>query len=241
MKLSFNPIKVLGKTLLVVGLTSALGGASLYAQTIYTLGGLVNTGGSITIDDKTFSNFGWRSANATLSADAAALVVTASSSGGVDYLNWSGVIAVDNTAGTGSSLGDLTLTYTVTANPGLINMIDQAYTPLQATVPASGQIIIGETVANNGIIVANSTLTLNPPDLSDPPAEPGDNLNINPSVNQLAVIKDITILANAGNVVGLNNVEQSFHQVPEPSTMLLGSLGGGLLLLLNSRRRVKRD
>ncbi len=241
MKLFWDPMKGLAKTIVVLGFASAMGATPVFAQ-VYTLGNLVASDASISIGDKTFSNFGWQSANATLNSDAAALVVTASSSGGVDYLNWSGSIAVDNSAGTASLTGDLSLTYTVTANPGSINMIDQAYTPLPATTQSSGQIIIGETVANNlGVVVANSTLTLNPLVLSDPPAQPGDNLNINPSENLLYVSKDIVIIANAGNVVGLTNVEQSFHQVPEPGTMLLASLGGGLLLFFRSRRQARRN
>ena len=243
MKLFFNPIKVLGKTLLVVGLTSALGGASLFAQTIYTgtLANLAATGGSLVIGDKTFSGFNFEATGLT-AFDPTAVTVTASESGGVDYLTWAGTIAVDNSVGTANSVGDLSLFYTVTANPGSINMIDQEYTPLVTASPALGQIIIGETVANNqGITVANSTLTLNPIDLSDPQPEPGDNLNINPSEHQLYVEKDILITAVAGNVVGLVNVVQSFHQVPEPGTLLLGSLGGALLLLLNLRRQGRRN
>jgi hypothetical protein len=118
-------------------------------------------------------------------------------------------------------------------------MIDQLYTPNATS--ASGQIIIGETVRNNqGIIVGNSTLTLNPTDLSDPQAEAGDNLNFT-GEPQLFVVKDILIAAGAGNSVGLSDVQQSFHQVPEPSAMLLGSLGGGLLLFLRLRRQARRD
>jgi len=117
-------------------------------------------------------------------------------------------------------------------------MIDQNYTPTALPV-AGNQIVIAETVANVlNVVVANSTLTLNPQDLSDPNPEAGDNLNINPPQQQLSVIKDIVITAAPGQLVGLSDVEQSFHQVPEPGTMLLGSLGGGLLLFLRSRRKV---
>jgi len=233
--------KGLVKKVLLVGFASAMAVAPVFAQTIYTLGDLVSSGGTLTIDDKTFSNFAWQTADAGLNSQAANLIVTTSSSGGVDYLDFSGAISVDNISGNGTLMGDLILSYTVTANPGAINMIDQQYTPLAGTTTNSGQIVIGETVAYNGVTVANSTLSLNPPDLSDPQPEPGDNLNINPAENQLAVTKDILIAAYAGNMVGLTNVEQSFHQVPEPGTMLLGSLGGGLLLFLRSRRQTKRD
>jgi hypothetical protein len=106
----------------------------------------------------------------------------------------------------------------------------------------SGQIIIGETVKDiHGIVVGNSTLTLNLLDLSDPLAETGDNLNINPGEQQLFVTKDITIAAFPGQLVGMSDIEQSFHQIPEPGVMVLGSLGGALLLYLGSRRQARCD
>jgi hypothetical protein len=219
----------------------AASATSVFAQ-VSTLAGLVANNGTLTIGDKTFSNFGWAASLGDaieLNAQAAGLTVSAFIGlDGVYYLDFAGGLVVNNLGGNSSLLGDLKLTYTVTANPGSINMIDQLYTP-NAT-PASGQIIIGETVKNNqGIIVGNSTLTLNPTDLSDPQAEAGDNLNFT-GEPQLFVVKDILIAANAGNAVGLSDVRQSFHQVPEPSAMLLGSLGGGLLLLLNLRGRQAR-
>jgi hypothetical protein len=206
-----------------------------------TLANLVGTGGTLTIDDKTFSNFGYSStADASeLDAEAVNLIVSAYSSGGVDYLDWSGLILVNNSHGSSDLLGDLKLTYTVTANPGSINLIDQQYTP--NAIPAFGQIIIGETVYNGTAIVGNSTLTLNPTDLSDPAPEPGDNLTINPSENQLSVVKDITIDAFAGDLVGLSDVEQSFHQtttpVPEPASAGLFLSGLVALACFNRLRK----
>jgi hypothetical protein len=198
--------------------------------TIFTdnLGNLVSTGGTLTIGDKTFSNFGYFASGADaseLAADAAGLNVTASILGGVYYLDWSGLIGVNNLFGASPLLGDLKLTYTVTAaSPGLINYIDQSYTP--NALPSGGQIIIGETVfsPSAGEILANSTLTLNPTDLSDPAPEAGDNLGIPNGAAQLNVTKDIFIGAAAGQFVGLSDVEQSFHQmsevaVPEPTSI----------------------
>ncbi len=210
-----------------------------------TLADLVRSDGSLTIDDKTFSNFGYIASGADaseLNAEAAGLTVTAFIASGIYYLDFGGVLVVDNSGGNSDLIGDLELTYTVTVNDPSrpIWMIDQNYTP--NALPAWGQIVIGETVKNNaGAIVGNSTLTLNPNDTSDPPAEAGDNLYINPNALQLAVVKDITIDAYAGNLVGLSDVQQSFHEVPEPCTMLLGGLGGGLLLFLRSRRQARRD
>lgn len=231
--------------MVVFGFTSAISISSLFAQ-VYTdtLGDLVANNGTLTIGDKTFSEFGWTpsgAAGAQLGAQAANLVVSASIVNGIYYLDYSGLIAVNNLIGAGSLSGQLLLSYTVTANAGSIAMIDQNYTP--NALPVQGnQIIIGETVRNvGGVIVGNSTLMLNPSDFSDPNPEPGDNLNINPSANQLFVVKDIVITAAPGQLVGLSDVAQSFHQVPEPGTLLLGSLGGGLLLLLRLRHQARRD
>jgi hypothetical protein len=205
-----------------------------------TLGDLFSSGASLTIGDKTFSGFHWNasggsSAVATLNSQAAALTVTASVLNGVYYLDFGGMITADNRSGNSDLLGDLNLFYTVTANPGLISMIDQSYTPYGTA--ASGQIIIGETVNNTlGITVANSTLTLNPSDLSDPVAEAGDNLNISPGEPRLYVTKDILIDAFPGQVVGLSDVKQSFHQVPEPATMSLLMFGAGGLWLLRKKK-----
>jgi hypothetical protein len=59
----------------------------------------------------------------------------------------------------------------------------------------------------------------------------------------LYVTKDIAlaVISPNGGFVTMDQVEQSFHQVPEPSAMLLGSLGGGLLLFLRLRRQARRE
>lgn len=206
------------------------------AQASITLGNLVADNGSITIGDKTFSGFGYSGAI----PDAADLNVSASIVNGIYYLDFSGPVAVNNLHGSAELGEDLVLKYTVTANAGSIVKIDQDYTA-NALPEAGNQIIIGETVKNiNGVIVGNSTLTLNPEDFSDPPPEYGDNLDIKPSVNQLFVVKDILIYAAPGQLVGLSDVEQSFHQVPEASTVIAGAL---LLLPLgaSSLRILRRN
>jgi len=240
MKFFWDPTKRLVKTLVALACVSAVGAIPVFAQ-VYTLGNLVASGAAISIGDKSFSGFSWTAKGADaseLNSQASALSVSASIANGIYYLDFSGSLAVNNLAGGSSLSGELVLGYTVTASSGSIAMIDQNYTPTALPV-AGNQIVIAETVANVlNVVVANSTLTLNPQDLSDPNPEAGDNLNINPPQQQLSVIKDIVITAAPGQLVGLSDVEQSFHQVPEPGTMLLGSLGGGLLLFLRSRRKV---
>jgi hypothetical protein len=241
MKLFLNPVKALAKKMLVLGFVSAMGATPLFAQ-VYTgtLAGLAN-GGSLVIGDKTFSGFSYQSSGLT-AFDPTAITVTASESGGVDYLTWTGNISVISSS---TAIGDLLLKYIVTANPGSINMIDQSYTLGNAI---NGSLAVDETVSTSsgGVpIVASSHLDTG--DLTDPPAEPvqGDNLNINPAQSVLYVTKDISLVVipptGAAGSVTITQVEQSFHQVPEPSVVLLGSLGGSLLLFLRSRRQARRS
>jgi hypothetical protein len=140
----------------------------------------------------------------------------------------------------GIATADLLLQYVVTANLGAINMIDQSYTLGSAV---NGLVEVDENVAIGafgGIVVANSDLDINTPSQTQ-----GPTLIVNPAQSVLYVTKDISLgvippVGAAGSVTP-TQVERSFHQVPEPGTMLLGSLGGGLLLFLRSRRQVRRN
>lgn len=195
------------------------------ASTTDSLADLIG-GGSLTIGDKTFTGFSATPHTALAGFDPSSITVVASiDANGIYYLDFQGPVSVNNLGGSGTLTGDLLLKYTVTANPGSISMIDQDYTPntdFSHGDPNLSSISIGETVKNSGVTVGNSSLTLS--DLSDPIAESGDNLFINPSVSSLAVSKDILITAGPHSLVGLSDVEQSFHQVPEPTTIIAGVL-----------------
>lgn len=217
-------------------MAAVLGCAGVANATL--LSDLIRTGGTITIDDKVFSGFGITSQNTALRTQAGELDVTTSILGGVDILSFTGPLALDNTLGTSTLLGDVTLLYHVTATGGnKITMIDQAYTP--NGLPGSGQIIIGETAQNiaNGVS-ANSTLTLVPTDLIDPASEAGDNLLVVPGQTDLDVTKDILITANAGFVVGLSQVDQSFHQNIPDGGLTLALLGFAMVGVEGLRRKL---
>jgi hypothetical protein len=234
MKLFFNPINFWGKTLLVGGLTLAMGGNSLFGQ-VYsgTLANLAASGGTLSIGDKTFSDFSYSPTGLT-AFDPTAITVTASESGGVDYLTWSGTMSL--TAST-TTVADLVLQYVVTSTGEPIDMIDQSYTGTYE----NGLLAVDETVATGafgGTVVAYSDLSTSTPSETE-----GPTLNVNPAQSVLYVTKDINLLVNSANggFVTITQVEQSFHQVPEPGTLLFGSLGGGLLLFLKARRQVRRN
>ena len=218
----------------------AASATSVFAQVNFTSGTLANlaNGGTLSIDDKIFSGFNYQASGLT-SFDPNQIIVTATENGGIDYLTWSGNISL---VSGGIASADLLLNYIVTANPGAINMIDQSYTGRAQ----NGLLAVDETAATGafgGTVVGYSHLQVGYS--SDPPAGtvPGDNLIINPSQSVLYVTKDIAlaVISPNGGSVSIVQVEQSFHQVPEPSAMLLGSLGGGLLLFLRLRRQARRD
>jgi hypothetical protein len=211
------------------------GGAG--AQTSDNLQHLVDTNGSLTIGDKTFSGFAYHESDLT-SFNASNIQVTASNNGGQYYLTWAGNMSLTSNSGPASA--DLVLNYNVTATSGLIDMIDQLYTG--SAQPQGGAFLsVDETARDaNGNLVGNSHLDAN--DLGDPFAEPGDNLNINPPQSFLSVTKDIGmgISSSSGGFINISEVRQSFHQVPEPGSiaMFLAGLAmtGGMVVLRRSRR-----
>ena len=235
-------IETLKKTVSSLFVVLALGGTPLCAQmlTSESLGDLIATNGSLTIGDKTFSNFSFVASGLNTNPDN--LTVQVSLQNGADVLSFVGPTAVNNLTGNNSVIGDLELGYSVVATGGLIASIDQSVTPNAMQVPGN-QILIGETVGNgNGETVADSNLSLSPSDLSDPSSEPGDNLTLTLGLSNISVTTDILVAAGPDQLVGLSVLNQSFHQVgaatPEPSTWMLLIGGIGALAWFQRRRLV---
>ena len=235
MKLPINSAKQLVKTLLVFGFTSALGVTPLFAQ-VFTLASLTN-GGALSIGDKTFTNFSYQASGLT-AFNPNQIFVTATETNGIDYLTWTGNISL---VSGGSATADLLLNYKVMANPGAINMIDQSYTGSAI----NGLLAIDETAATGGFggtVVGYSHLEIG--DTSDPPGEPvqGDNLIIDPSQSALYVTKDIGFAVfPGGGSITIDQVEQSFHQVPEPTTAGCFLLGLGALVCFQRFTKNRRS
>jgi hypothetical protein len=228
----------------------------MFAQANFASGTLANlaAGGSIGIDDKIFSGFSFQ-ADPNLVFNASQITVTASiGPGGVDYLTFGGNIQLaglsSGSVGSFLASADLLLGYSVTATGGqAISMIDQKYT---GGIAGVGSLTIDET-ATSGANTAKSHLDYY--DVSDPNTYPNgtpfdigehDLLLVVPPQTTLDVTKDISFVIFNGDPgtisqVSISSVQQSYHQVPEPGAMLLGSLGGGLLLVLRLRRQARRD
>jgi len=223
-------MKTLG--VLAAGLFCSAGLAM--ANSSDTLADLVATGGSLTIGDKTFSGFSY-TASSTLVADgfsASDITVTAYIAGGVDYLEWTGGIALLN-SGSGTVLGDLDLGYTVTAaSPSAINEIDQDYNG--QIVNGSGLIGVTETVkVPGGAVVGNTVLTTTVLSVPGPWGLGSSQPFITPPQPELIVNKDISLTALAsGNSlpseVSISEVEQSFHQTTPDGGTTLALLGFAL-------------
>ena len=219
--------------MLVFGFMSAMGVTPLFAQTTPVSGTLANlaNGGTLTFDDKIFSGFSYYPSGSSLTSfDPTAITVTASESGGIDYLTWTGNISFTSRS---VAVADLLLNYIVTSTGQPIDMIDQSY----AGSANNGMLAIDETAAIGsfgGQVVGYSHLEIG--DTSDPTGEPvqGDNLNINPAQSVLYVTKDISLAvippSGGSGYITIDQVEQSFHQVPEPTTTGCFLLGLGALV-----------
>lgn len=200
-------------------------------------------GGSITIGDKTFSDFGFASGQFQASD---ATVEATVDVGGIYHLTFSGPFL-----SVGMTPSDLSLRYSVATTTGLplIYAIDQAFELTSSGT--GGMVLIGETVRRDsfvGAMVAQSSLAhvAGSPDMDDfedPVAEPltGDQLNISPALNKVYVTKDVFMMGLRGGTVGPTKLIQSFHQLPTNvpeagSTMALMVLAlGGLTLVARSR------
>ena len=215
-----------------------------------TLADLKATGQSIGIDDKIFSGFDYQ-ANGLAGFDASQITVTASiGPGGVDYLSFTGnTLQLSGFVNVITS-GDLLLKYHVTATAGAISMIDQLYNG----GAQNGSILVTETATSPGAPTATSQLSkgfVNDP--SDPNVYPngpinaidigeGDLLTVFPAQSTLDVTKDIVLtIFPTGGGVSLSLVQQSFHQVPEPTTVIAGALlllplGASTLRILRRNR-----
>lgn len=228
-------LSLAGVVVAAIGLS---GGA--YA-TSYNLGDLVRNGGSITIGDKVFDDFGFSSS----SFNANDAVVTPTVDGaGVYYLTFNGPWVA--TGGTET----VSLEYSIGTTSGqrLISSIDQSY--VLSAAGTAGNITVSES-ANNGSptgptlgqstlsFIAGATPTL---DLEDPAAESGDDLLIEGASSKLFILTSILLEAERAGMVGATTLSQSFHQIrPGIAVSDAGTtaalMGVGLLSLGYLRRR----
>jgi len=192
----------------------------------------------LSIGDKVFSDFTSLPINLDApTGQAADIYVAVTHSGSSYYLTWSGDIA--HVTG-GNGVGDLTLTYTVTAIDGLIYAIDQNYTGTSGANPGTS-LSVAETAAVNGNTAASSVLNATITSTS----YSAIGAILNPDSAVVNVTKDISLDAGSdpNNFLDISVVQQSFDQiaVPEPTTVLAGALlllplGASTLRILRRNR-----
>lgn len=181
-----------------------------------------SAGGTLTIDDKTFTGYAYTTSGLT-SFDPTKIFVDVSQSGGIDYLTWSGNISLASAI---NATADLKLNYTVLSTGNLIDSIDQSYvgSAQNGLLSVDEYVSVGSFLATPN--VGYSHLQIG--DFSDPPPETFDLLQIVPPQTKLYVTKDIgfsvTPPSQGNGYVTISGVAQSFHQVPEPTTMIAGAL-----------------
>ncbi len=224
------------------------------AQAQETLANLAG-GGTLTVGDKTFSGFSYTESGLT-SFNAANITVTASAVGNVDYLTWAGNISLASIGGSGTTAaGNLLLNYVVTATGGnTINEIAQNYTGTVAS--GSATIGIAETVtapnaggATLGSAYLSGTYTYEPNFSNVPLSLNGSEPFISLPQSILDVMNNISMgPVNAEPIPGfpgyydasvhVSQIQQSFEQIPEPTTIALLLLPFGATALRVLRKRL---
>ena len=246
--------------LLLVAIVMSAGTAFADSSCLNVLSGPTNlatlaadSNNCLVIGDKEFFNFQFiPDANNPGAVSAAGIAVTTVGDGtannlyGIDFGSQLGNL--NNLNGESTLALDYDIKYSVQATGGfLISDIHQLINgsginnPGGPLNPNSGITVSEVAVDHAGSgSTANSTVTLNPNVLQEPPAQGNDLLILNVNgvptpVVRADITKDVRIDAGAGDKVTLSLIEQRFSQVPEPRTYAL-LLGAGLAALLWKKR-----
>jgi hypothetical protein len=187
------------------------------ADNICTLAELIASSGTITVDDKIFSNFtGSINGSGTFTPTATSqITVTGTTIGGNEALVFTGGFF----AGANSS-ADVAITYTVTATAGLISDIH-----LSANLQAEGTgfASVDEEARNTLTNVLQCEASISTTTTSD------DSCILLTPVATSRITKDVFLIGGTDGLARMSIIDQIITQVPgkipEPASMLLFGLG----------------
>jgi len=188
-----------------------------------SLASLTNSGANLVVGDKNFTDF-----TISGSFQASQVTVTPIQENGDYGIRFSGPFVA------GGSSESMILGYqvAVTNSPNLISAANLLFNG-QVT-PGSGMVQVTEQVFTNspptfyGQMFVFATATNNQLSASLPIVPPQTFLSIN---------KDVELTATLPAFSTISTIDQTFTQVPEPSTVTLAVIGLGGLLLLRRRNR----
>jgi hypothetical protein len=201
---------------------------------------LITGGGSLTVGNLVFSQFGYAPASGDTPLASNISVGQIPPSGTDAFGNFGirfGLAGFDtpNTAAT-----DFILTYTVTAPSALLTDIHLVSNLSIAGTPASGDVPFGnivETIRAEGqpqIAQINNSVTATSSSLSA-------QATFNPAgpYTTIFVSKDVELFSTPGAITTVSFIDQAFSQVPEPSAWLLTGLelSCGCVLVFGRRLR----
>jgi len=199
---------------------------------------LITTGGSLTVGNLVFSQFGYtaNSGEAPLASD---ISVGHIPPAGTDALGNFGIrfgLAGSDTPNTSAT--DFLITYTVTAPSALLTDIHLLSNLSIAGTPAQGDSPFGnivETIRTADIPqvaqISNSVTTTS--------SSLSALATFNPAgpYTTLFVSKDVLLSSTPGAITTVSFIDQAFSQVPEPGSLMLLGLGGLGLMGYSWRRR----
>ena len=243
----------------LVAMIVSVGTASADSSCLNVMSGTQNlatlaadTNNCLVIGDKEFFNFQFTpDGNNPGAVSSAAISVTTTGDGtpnnlfGIDFGSQLGNI--NNLNGNTTIALDYNISYSVQATGGFLisdvaQLINGSAITGKNTLSSDSGVTVSEVATDHlGTgSTANSTVTINPTYLQEPPAQANDRLILNidgvpTPVVRADITNDVRIDAGAGDKVTLSLIEQRFSQVPEPRTYAL-LLGIGLAGLLWKKR-----